>query len=411
MDHAYYTPPDQRKSLNYQKKDVHHLFQVIRAGESCSMVGIGSVGKSNILGFLGMSEAKEHYLRTEGQYCITVLLNPHMLIHLQGAALENAGAVWAGYELMLNRLYRELADMDHPDFSQPREEDDDHSLIDEARTQYNHLFSNTRPLYVQAGIRHLESVIHDVLTLGPAWKIVFLFDEFEQFAHHLPAEFFQSLRGLRDAHKQRVLFITTSRQSLPQIVEALAPERGGEPYLAMMEGFVELFSEQVHHIAPLEFQSAADAIDRYIIRYRLDKLREEPVVLDNLVRALYRVTGGHAGLLRRSFRQGVANRYALGDATPEQYTQNRDVLNVFLDDSGVKQECATIYHSLPQRERDVLLHIANGQAVVDIASLESLSQKNLVKRDATDMPFVQLPVLRHYIVRFCKYPPDENGGG
>lgn len=410
MDQTYYTPPDQRKSLNYQKKDVHHLFQVIRAGESCSMVGIGSVGKSNILGFLGKAEAKDHYLQSEGQYCITVLLNPHMLIHLQGAALASAGAVWAGYELMLNRVYRELADMDHPDFCQPRGENKT-SLIDEARTQYNHLFSNSRPLYIQAGIRHLESVIHDVLTCGRGWKIVFLFDEFEQFVQHLPAQFFQSLRGLRDAHKQRVLFITTSRQSLPQIVDELAPERGGDQYLAMMEGFVELFSEQGHYIAPLDYQSTSDAIDRYILRYRLEKLRDEPVVLDNLIRALYKVTGGHAGLLRRGFRQGMANRYTLGDASHDQYAQNRDVLNIFLDDSGVKRECATIFHSLPHKERDVLLRIANGQAVVDMTCLNSLSRKHIVKRDATDTPFVQLPLLRHYIIRFCEYPSAENGAG
>ena len=75
-----FSTPDGQFPVEYQHEDATYVFRQIIAGESCSLVGIGSVGKSNFMQFLTRQDVKQHYLSDYAPYYVMVPLNPHHLI-------------------------------------------------------------------------------------------------------------------------------------------------------------------------------------------------------------------------------------------------------------------------------------------------------------------------------------------
>ena len=105
----YVNLPDKPMPPAYQQYDVKYVYSSLRAGQSCSLIGIGSVGKSNLMQHLTRDDVKAHHLSDkEAPYLLTVYLDPHTLIDVQAGALEAAGKAWAGYELMLSRFIYQL---------------------------------------------------------------------------------------------------------------------------------------------------------------------------------------------------------------------------------------------------------------------------------------------------------------
>src|SRR5690606_32080045 len=153
------------------------------------------------------------------------------------------------------------------------------------------LLFDAHPVLAQTGIRQLEDAVTEVLRLDRRMRIVFMFDEFEEFIN-LPAYFFQSLRGVRDDYKQRLMYVTASRFSLPELVAQHKPDPKD---VGIMEGFVELFHGFTHYISRLDNQSARASIERLERRFNT---RLQP----DLERGLICTTGKHSGLLRRGFR-------------------------------------------------------------------------------------------------------------
>lgn len=102
--------------FDYRQPDVDYVFDKIAKAESCSLVGIGSAGKSTLLRTLmqddTLARGKKKYFPENPPQIIIAFLNPHKMIHLQRRALEQAGAAWPGYEMMLNALLRALVEMD-----------------------------------------------------------------------------------------------------------------------------------------------------------------------------------------------------------------------------------------------------------------------------------------------------------
>lgn len=150
----------------------------------------------------------------------------------------------------------------------------------------------------QSGLRHLEQALYVLLADDDRWRVVFLLDELGNFGS-FPPLFFQSLRGLRDQYKGRVAYVTTSSAPLDALLEPLA----GAERAALCE-FTELFRDHTRYISPLDSASAAAVVDRFVARYEADyniyKTGEAFLKGD-----VFALTGGHVGLLRRSFRPAV----------------------------------------------------------------------------------------------------------
>lgn len=365
----------------YQHADADYVFRQLAAGESCAIVGIGSVGKSNLMQFLTRTDVKERYLgRERAPYYIMTLLNPHQMIRPQKQVLDMTGESWPGYEIMLNRLRRTLAVMIYENLI-PDGRDASGDVVGRVQNRYNYLF-DTHPLLAQTGIRQLEDSVSEVLRLDRRMRLVFMFDDLEEFIS-LPAHFFQSLRGVRDDYKQRVMYLTASRFSLDELVRQHKPDPKDR---LTMEGFVELFHGFSHYISQLDPQSARASMERLERRYDA-QLRPE------LERLLLYTTGRHSGLMRRGFRVALK----IHDFT----TLNEETfINLLLEERGVLQECQAIFGSLSAEEQETLQNVIHNQPVSEQADAwKSLMDKKLVTktRDVPARPVMTIPVLAIFI--------------
>ncbi len=403
----YVSPPDTQLPANFQGDDTDYMLAIMRSGESCSLIGIGSVGKSNLLRSLVRLEVKQKILAEDAPFYVTILLDPHLLVHSGSRAMDIGGPNWPGYELMLSGLRRAMWELNEKNML-PATANPEDSLVRRTEQGYLRLL-NDNPLLAQTGMRQLEDCIYDLLVLDERWKVVFLFDELEDFMAHLPATFFQSLRGLRDNFKQRVMYITTSRKDIHELVEHYAHTiwAKDERYSEVIEGFAELLHEHTHYVRLFDEENMRSSLNRFLKRYGLTNQFTESQQR-HLNRALFAITGGHIGLARRAFLSEVDlyKKGYLGDPAQRNYPPDA-VLDMLLTDEGIHKECTIIFNSLPEAEQDALRQLALFRPVASGRALGRLITKRLVYQDTVPtgqlqppqppQPQFTIPLLQRYV--------------
>jgi len=315
-----------KQPLDFRKAEVSYIMQRWKAGDSCSLVGIGSVGKSNLIQHLSDTDVQAHYLDTPANLK-AILVDPNLLGALPADADEQFRC-WAGYELMMHRLFLAF----YPFEEIPAEE---------ARRfyeTYQAFQDGTNPLYAYMGLRYFELGLDFFLRRGA--QIVFMFDEFEEMLRLLPVKFFQTLRGLRDSNKPQLSYLTFTRAPLPSLVETF------EIPTLMIEPFVELFTDNICFVGPYHENDA---------RRMLDDLaqRNNQAYPDTARDFLLDASGRFAGLLRAAFR--AFEPMSTQPISPD----TRDTLLTQLaNKAAIRAECRTIWASLSEPEREVLQAVA-----------------------------------------------------
>jgi hypothetical protein len=196
-----------------------------------------------------------------------------------------------------------------------------------------------------------------------------------------------ALRGLRDNFKRRLMYITTSRSTPDEIAEQRAKELEDEApgALFVYEGFVELFRETTRFLDLLDEQSIYASMDRYMKRRDMTLKPHEKLRLGETLRD---ITGGHVGLLRRSFEPTVhALRHRL------------DALETALADEAVLKECWTIYRSLPDAQQEALKRIAHGADGMDPRAVQGLVNKKLVQVESDGRLTIRERILHEFMCR------------
>lgn len=354
--------------LTYRQREVNAVMDAWRNSASCSLVGVGSVGKSNLIQHLAAANVQAHYLGADAALFKAIWIDPFLL----GTLGESAGEplrFWAGCELLMNRLYRAF---------QP------FTLLEaDARLfyeTYQAFQDSSNPLFTYLGLRYLDFALD--LFFKRDVQIVFMFDEFEHLLRQMPVSFFLGLRGLRDARKHQLAYMTFTRVPLPQAIAA-----AGIDALAI-EPFVELFTDRVIYVGPYSHADAAAML--------ADVMRRKGKDYDSLAQGfLLWATGGHAGLLRAA--AGVLDQ--LPPITMQSLSEQRaDLLARLAGRGPVKTEAATIWNSLPAVEQTALKQIVSGMPVSP-ALVNALAQKTLLER-SNDGVAIQPPLLAEFIRRF-----------
>ncbi|PJF21751.1 MAG: hypothetical protein CUN56_09480 [Phototrophicales bacterium] len=368
-------PPD------FRKEEVSYVMQRWRAGDSCSLVGVGSVGKSNLLQHLADPQTQQAYMNiTKEDDFKAIIIDPAML-----GPLPNSGSdveqirCWAGYELMMHRLFMAFYPFDILG------RDEAQRFYD----TYQALQDGTNPLYAYMGLRYFELGLDFFMRRGV--RIVFMFDEFEDMLKNLPVKFFQTLRGLRDANKRQLSYLTFTRAPLPLLIN----HYGINPL--EIEPFSELFNDNVLYVGPY------NETDAYRMVQNLME-RNQKQYSDEVIRFLMWATGRYAGLLRSGFRQ----LDAIGTL---------DAINMMNDEAlrrlalrrPIRDECKTLWSSLTDVERYVLKAVARLTEYSSNTETENavaiLVQKRLLRVDKDSNSLsIEPPVFRMYVLT----NPDES---
>lgn len=355
-----------KQPIDFRKEEVSFVMKCWHSSLSCSLIGVGSIGKSNLLQHLIDTNVHSHYLGAEAQKLKAIVIDPSMLgpLPVDGPKADQERC-WAGYELMMHRLFMAFYpfEMLSPD--------DARSFWE----TYSALQDGSNPLYAYMGLRYFERGLD--FFLRQDYQIVFMFDEFEEMARQMPVKFFQTLRGLRDTNKQQVSYLTFTRAPLSAVfstVDALD-----------VEPFVELFNDNTYYVGPYNEADARNMIAD------LDK-RNQRTTPAQAANFLMWATGRYAGILRSAYH--VLDE--LSGVTDDQLIQQ------LISHNGIYVECKTIWTSLNPVEQHVLTELARKSAYTRNTDADqavaSLVQKRLLRVDKDRLILsIEPPIFRAYI--------------
>ncbi|MCC6613530.1 MAG: hypothetical protein IT320_08630 [Anaerolineae bacterium] len=363
-------------ALDFRSEETRYVMERWLASQSCALVGIGSVGKSNLLRHLSNPDVQAHYLgKQNAELLKTIIIDPNMLGTLPTTAEADLPLrAWAGYELLMHRMYLAFYPL-----SEVLGPEDARRFFD----TYQALQDGTNPLYAYMAVRYFELGLQFFMRRGI--KIVFMFDEFESLMRQMPITWFHNLRGLRDANKSQFAYLTFTRAPL----KVLAAQYG-IPQLEF-EPFEELFSDNVYFVGPYDENDAMRMLNEL-------SNRSGKYLPDTLAQLLVRLTGGYAGLLRSAF--SIIDPVSHVPANEESATA---VAQFLAAKSPIRAECKVIWSSLTQAEHYLLKAIAR-LATYEInaeteQALNQLIQKRIVRLDKlTQQLEIHPPLFKLYVL-------------
>ena len=372
------TTRTRKQPLDFRKEEVGRVMERWRASESCSLVGVGSVGKSNLLQHLADTDVQAFYMEvTKVERFKAIIIDPSLLgpLPIAGVNMDQVRC-WAGYELMMHRLFLAF----YPFEMLTKEESK--QFIE----TYQALQDGTNPLYAYMGLRYFELGLEFFMRRGI--QIVFMFDEFEEMVRQLPVKFFQTLRGIRDTNKSQLSYLTFTRSPILEITQQ------EEISLLSIEPFAELFTDNVYYVGPYNESDARQMVESLT-------RRNQKTYDDYIINFLLWATGRYAGLLRAGFRVldtlgnlEASNVMTSGEHLVQQLAARR----------GIRTECRTIWASLNRMEQYVLRAVAGLNPSVDTNDPETgeavalLVQKRLLRVNKEQKQLVIEPPVFHAYV-------------
>lgn len=325
-------------SLSYRSEIVGPLFAHLRAGDSCAIVGAGSMGKSRLLQFIREERVQRHYLDEALELPLLAWADANRL---------QAISAWGLYELLITALVEACA-----------EHAEAHPLLAEAAVIRDRAVNSRDELLA---CRALELLVPMVLTATKR-TLVFLCDEFDQIYEEVSSLAFANLRALRDRFKFRVCFVLLVRNH---------PSQLRPPHEC--EGFYELISRAVLGLGPYGGEDARHVAEQ-IAQRRLIALGPEGAAV------IAQLSGGHPGLIG-----------ALCDRAKEGLELS---LGPAAGDERVREECRKLVLSLSEDERLAVHRLVDGDD--GPPELDQLLLKGIVRAQGTERRIFS-PLLAHYL--------------
>lgn len=361
-----------KQSMDFRKEEVQYVMHRWSLSQSCSLVGVGSIGKSNLVQHLADRDVQLNYIKhIKLDFFRAIIVDPNLLAPLPSYDENQQIQCWAGYELMMHRLFLAFYPFDVLG-------DDAERFYD----TYQALQDGNNPLYAYLGLRYFELGLEFFLRRGV--QIVFMFDEFDEFMRQMPPKFFQTLRGLRDNYKQQLSYLVFTREPLPRLIETLKIPR------SEIESFIELFNDNLLYVGPYNDKDSRTMLERLSQNWQRKLGTEE-------VSFLLYATGRFAGLLRASYQ------FIDGLDLTAWVEHSEQLVTVLASKRPVRQECHIIWLSLTEIERSVLKTIAGFQPYENSPEVEesinTLVLKRLIRTDKAQKKLsIEPPLLRAYIL-------------
>jgi len=339
--------PNPSLPLTFRAAEVEQIFDTIQSGDSCQVIGIGSVGKSNLMRFLLQEDLRQKHLGADWEHYLFVFINIHKLSEFSHLEL---------FELMLHQLLVELTNWG-ADAELLGTIDDLHRRAIDPVTQR------------QTG-RYLDRALALICQkLGLA--VVFLLDDFDIPCRTMAPYTFANLRALRDDHKYQLMYIVSTHAPISQLRE--------RPF--EIEPFEELFSGHIVWLGTYSESDARMMLQRLMGRHHSSV--DEPVIVDMLG-----LTGGHPGLLMAAFDVCYAQPMLKLD-TP------------LAEHPAIQEECQQIWRNLSTGDQRALANMTETQPVpVSSLMTENLRWKGLVRQNTLGKWEIFSPLFEQYLKRF-----------
>jgi hypothetical protein len=392
---------------DYRQTEVSAIVQALDSGNSVSVLGPPSIGKSNLQLFLGQErwspdDPNNPWVRYAPQSAsqgpiIAITIDPNALLpSLPGETGNVASEAWPGFELLTHRtsitpalrpIYRPPQDDDpNPEISERVER-----LRDRFESAHTELTDFRDHLHAHLALRHLEEILYATLTAaeiqGRPIRIAYFLDEFERVLDTMPDYFFVALRSIRDRFKYKIMFVTFTRNTLTYLVS--------KKRLAALEPFLELFHDRTVYLRPFADDDA----------WRMVEQLEERMVSkdDYALGLLIRATGGFAGLLRAGF-QHVDRLLAV--TNPEYPKAVEMAAEILAQQPNVQAECETLLRGLNSREITTIYGVVTNKPDLSTEVIQELLNKALLAPGPHGQGLRIIPPLLFAHVRRNPTPPE-----
>lgn len=343
--------PELHPPVTFRSEILEPAIALLRAAESCALVGVGSSGKSNIARHLTRADVRLHYFQEHAPHTFMLYVNCKPLVHHPPHTLYlHTLDLLAHMAEELNGVYTPLL---------PALND----LWQAAQTNPEGLAK-----------RNLDRAIERVVNAG-ADIIGLLLDDCDDLFAKAPPVLFADLRELRDNHKRQVVYLTLTRRE-PVFLRS----DGDTPEF---EEFFELISATDHTI-PITPYLEADAL--FMIQRLTVRQETAPLLAYNDKRRIYDLSGGHAGLIRAIYFAVRRNPGSLETLTATQLLVNGDV----------ESECEKIMSSLEAEECEAL-YLCARHATPAPGTLRRLTRRGLLRQLTFGQPQIFSPVFEAYL--------------
>ena len=391
---------------DYRQDEVSAIVAALDQGQSVSIIGPPSIGKTNLLRYLDQERLTPNdptspwsrFAPRTAQHgpIIVINIDPNALLPaLPGVQGDIAARAWPGLELIVHRTT--ITPQLYPVYRPSEGQEADADLSERIARLQAH-FESAHPditdfednLHAHLALRHLESILDAALTgnrlAGRPIRIAYLMDEFDRLLDTMPNYFFVALRSIRDRFKYQVMFATFTRNSLPLLTGSRLP---------VLEPFLELFYDHVVWLKPFGDDDAWRMVEQLEKR----SVSKDDYPLGLLIRA----TGGFAGLMRAGFHHADK----LTAIPPQNYSRAVELAAARLSaEPNIQQECRTILRALTGTEIATLYAASQDKRDLTQTMVEELAAKSLLgPTDDGQAMRVQPPVLAAYI-RSHPTPPE-----
>lgn len=322
------------RPLAFRREIVEPVLRTLMAGDSCSLVGVGSSGKSNVARHLARPDVLAYHLGDAAPTRLSVLVNCTDLSDLTAGAFHT---------LILESLLSAVQVASH--------------LPAQLASQIEGLFDRaTETASPERKRTYLKQALALVFQSGVEQVFVIL-DDFDHVARHAPSATLNSLRSLRDSYKTKVAYLTLTRRELA--------------FLRDEAEFQELF--EIVSPTTIAVGASSDEDARVMARQLAEQWGLAHRLTPACVQRVLELSGNHSGLLK-AILLAMRHNEQISPVAP-------DALEKLQTHQDVLPECERIWESLETEETDDLAAIA-GQQPPAGSGVTQLLTKGLIRAGA-----------------------------
>lgn len=305
--------------------EIEKIFQYIKEGNSCQLIGLPGVGRGNILNLLAYNRAIREAHVGENQKWFH-------FVTVDFSEVRNKPL----FEV-IKLMFLELVESLHE-----RQLEDAYKITTKIFKE-GLAFQDELVLF-----QGLKKAV-DYLAVEKELTIVFLFDRFEEYIPQLTAEFFSNLRVLRNKAKYRFSVVFSLGRSLEEVLEP-----------SMVADYYEFF---VGHSIYLPLG------DKPITNFRVGYLEKvsEKKIDKKTVEQILRLAGGHGKLTRLCLESVLA--ISGNSISP---MANNQLTDYFLSQKSIQGALLEIWYFLTPEEQDDLLDTVKNGTLVTHPYLEHI---------------------------------------